>query len=488
MHTLQVRLGAIGAPLIFALIWWLPLPLAPLEQRMAAIFAAVVIAWVTEVIPLPVTAFLIAPAMVAAGITSAEKAFYPYADPILFLFVGGFFLAQAMSLHGLDRRLAKGLLSLPWVRGSERRSLWMLIVTAALMSMWVSNTATTAMLFPIAVGGLQTLSADRNRRATTSPAAWMLGVAYASTIGGLATLVGTPPNPITARLLSAAGYSFGFVDWLRIGLPASVVVLAALIWRMLRMPPPRGDGSEQVALPAGVVAIAVPEPLEHRGWSRGERVTAACFSLAVIGWTLPAIAEACGWKGAKSLGVALPGGSVALIAALPLFLWRAKPGGDLVLPWSEANRIDWGTIFLFGGGISLGTQVSDTGLARTLAQAFVELTGVSSLWSLTALVVVFTVLFTEVCSNTAAATIVVPLVIAAAVDLGVSPIPPALAAGLMASSAYMMPVGTASNAIAYGSGMVPMRTMLRHGLWLDVVSGALIFATLRILCPLYGWD
>ena len=215
-------------------------------------------------------------------------------------------------------------------------------------------------------------------------------------------------------------------------------------------------------------------------------MTAVAFSLAVIGWMVPGLMKAADLPGGAALSAALPGGSVALLAASVLFLF-GDDEGERVLPWRDAVGIDWGIIMLFGGGISLGQQMFDTGLAATISTWFVDVTGVSDLWTLTALTVVFTIFFTEVCSNTASANMLVPLVIAAADELQVSPIPPALAVGLAASCAFMLPIATGPNAIAYGTGRVPMTAMVRVGFGLNLLCAAFVFLLLRVLCPLYGW-
>ncbi len=179
-------------------------------------------------------------------------------------------------------------------------------------------------------------------------------------------------------------------------------------------------------------------------------------------------------------------GVVALFAAAPLF---AVPDGEgePVLPWRDAVRIDWGIILLFGGGIALGTQLVQTGLAARMSEGFVAVTGIEGLWTLTAACCVFTIFFTEVCSNTATANMLVPLVVGVAAELGVSPVPPALAVGLAASCAFMLPIATGPNAIVYSTGRVTQGQMIRLGLVLNLISAVLVFVLLRVICPLMGW-
>ncbi len=467
--------GAVLAPLSLAALWAAPLPLPTEAHRLAAIFVAVIVLWVTEAIPIAVTALLIAPAMIVAGVADARTAFAPYADPLLFLFVGGFMIAKAMTRHGLDRRIALGLVSLPFIRGVPARVRGAFMLAGVVLSMWMSNTATTAILVPILI---QLLDARRDRASDRAVTGNLLCVAYACSIGGLGTPVGSPPNLIAMRWLKDQGVTMTFFDWVKVALPVSLVVVVAtyalLSW-MFR--------------PVAVAEGGDLGPLERspRRWSRGEVTTAVVFGLAIVGWIVPGVLKAAGAPGAEAVAAALPGGAVALLAAAVLFAVPDTGAGRRVLPWSDAVRIDWGIIMLFGGGISLGKQMFDTGLAQILAEGFVAITGVSELWTLTALVVLFTIFFTETTSNTATSNMLSPLVIAVAVELGVSPVPPVLAVGLSASCAFMLPIATGPNAVVYGSGRVDMPSMIRAGFFLNVVAAVLIFALLRLLCPLYGW-
>jgi len=465
-------------PLVAVAVWFAPLPLEPAAQRMAAIFAAVIVLWVSEALPIAATALLIAPAMIAAGITTEREAFAPYASPLLYLFVGGFMIARSMTRHGLDRRIALGLVSLPGVAGRPARVRVAFLAAAVVLSMWISNTATTAMLLPILLG---LVGADAGEpgspreRATTGS---LLAVAYAASIGGLGTPVGSPPNLIAMGFLRDHGVVFGFDDWVKVGLPSALVMIGALYLYFRRRYPPVAFDRDGAAAPAPAIG-----PL-----SRGERVTALGFGIAVVGWMLPGAFTAVGSPLGATIEEVLPGSAVALIATLPLFAFPARPGSsERVLPWSEAARIDWGIILLFGGGISMGRQMFDTGLADALARGFVQLTGVHELWTLTGIVILFTIFFTEVCSNTATSNMLSPLVIAIAVELGVSPVPPVLGVGLAASCAFMLPIATGPNAIAYGTGRIEQGAMIRTGFVLNLICAAILFALLRVLCPAYGW-
>ncbi len=217
----RTLVGAIGAPLVFVTLWLAPLPLEPDAQRLAAVFGAVLVAWVTEVIPIAATALLVAPLLVVTGVARPPDAFRHYADPLLYLFVGGFFIAEALRRHGLDRRIAKAIVTSRWVGGLPGRVRLALMIAGGLLSMWISNTAATAILIPILLGMV-----GPGRRGAT--AATLLAVAYACSVGGLGTLVGSPPNLIAVRLLREAGVTLGFVDWLVVGLPTGILVTVAI--------------------------------------------------------------------------------------------------------------------------------------------------------------------------------------------------------------------------------------------------------------------
>jgi solute carrier family 13 (sodium-dependent dicarboxylate transporter), member 2/3/5 len=460
------RCGAIGAPAAFLALWIAPLPLSTPAHRLAAIAGAVLIAWVTEVVPLPVSALALAPLLVMTGVSPAKKAFASFADPILFLFVGSFFVGRAMQRHGLDRRLAAGIATLPWVAGLPARMRWAVGLSAMSLSMWMSNTGTTAILLPVLMGMLAGSGG-------TFAGGSVLLLAHASSTGGLATLVGTPPNAIAARILNGAGIHISFLDWMKVGLPTALLTTAcayALIaW----------------FLPAGQQPLGEVQR-ERRPWSRAELVTACSFALAIVGWIVPDALALLGV--ASELATRLEPGAVAIAASSILFMVPATPGGERVLTWADAVKIEWGLILLFGGGIALGEAMFETGLAKVLGEGFLAVTHVSSLWSLTAATLALAIVLTEFCSNTAAANMLLPLVIGAAQQLGVSPIPPALAVGFGASCGFMLPVATGPNAIVYGTGLISARTMIRVGIWLDVIGGFVIFAVLRTLCPLLGWD
>jgi sodium-dependent dicarboxylate transporter 2/3/5 len=467
------RLGAWLAPAGAVALWLAPIPCTPDAHALLALAWAVLVAWVTEVIPLAVTALLIAPALVVLGISPAKQAFSAYADPILFLFVGSFFAAAAMARHGLDRRISTAISSLRIIAGRPTRLRGAVVLGAMLLSMWMSNTGTTAMLLPVLLGML----GPRGTSGTgTFAAGSVLALAHASTTGGLATLVGTPPNAITARILGKAGHPIGFLDWMRVGVP-TMVLMTVVVYAVVQRGLPADDGT----------ALGAHPPTQAAHWTRAQRITCLSFALMVLGWVLPDLLKLLGVPWADVLSARLEPGAVALIGASVLFMVPTARGGERVLPWSAAVQIEWGLVFLFGGGIALGEAMFQTGLAKVLGEGFIEVTRVSGLWSLTAATTALAIVLTEFCSNTAAANMLVPLVIGAASQLGVSPIPPALAAGLGASCGFMLPVATGANALVYGTGKISSGNMMRIGALIDALAFVVIVSVLRLLCPLFGW-
>ena len=473
------KTGLVVGPAAFALLLAFPPPsLGTGAGTLLAVVAWVLAWWITEAVPLPVTAVLGPALTVVLGVGPVREAFAPFGDPIIFLFLGSFLLARAMSVHGLDRRLAQAVLSIPAASSSPRRVVWTFAALAAVLSMWVSNSATTAMLYPIALGVLGTMDA---RRGWSTPLArpLLLACAYGASVGGIGTPVGSPPNLVAiGQLSSLAGIHVGFVPWLLVALPVmlAMVGVAALV---LGLPLPGGDAAK----PAESVSAGLSAPM-----STGERSVTAAFIVTVTLWVAPGLLSLVLGSShplSAALGRALPEGAVAVLGAALLFV---LPGGGGerrgALTWSEATQIDWGTLLLFGGGLSLGGAMFRLGLSEALGQGLVTATGVSTTVGLTIVFSVFSIFFTEITSNTAAATMLIPLAIASAQAAGASPLEPALGCALGCSMAFMLPVATPPNAIVYGSGLVPIGTMARAGMWMNLAACVVIPAGVLLLVPL----
>jgi sodium-dependent dicarboxylate transporter 2/3/5 len=466
-------------PLAFAGMLLIPTPgLSDAAHVLAAIVTLVVVWWITEPIPIPVTALLGAGLTVILGVAPAAEAFAPFASPTIFLFIGSFIIGRAVEEHGLDQRLATALLAVPAIGRSLTRTRMAIAGFVIVVSAWMSNTATAAMMVPLALG---ILSAQRGLSAAGpyGPTSLLLVVAFAASIGGMATPVGSPPNLITLGLLDrTAGIRLNFLTWMVVAVPISIAMGALLVvvaGRKFPLPRERAH-AEQLERPP-------------RHWTVGQRNCAIAFFTAVVLWVTPGALSlfAPDAPFVKLVVSRLDEAVVAVLAAVLLFVlpidWKRR---QFTLDWRQAASIDWGTILLFGGGLSLGRLMFETGLAASVGNSLVELSGATSLWGITALAIVMGILLTEITSNTAAANMLVPVVISISQAAGVSPIPPSLGAAFGASMAFMLPISTPPNAIVYGTGLVPIRAMLGFGVIMDVLGAVIIFAGLRILCPLLG--
>lgn len=490
-HKLERRkrlIGFLAGPVAALLIYLLPLPSLSAEAHtLAAILAWIVLYWIAEPIPLPVTALLGTSACVLAGLGSAKGIFASYAHPVIFLFIGSFFLAEAMAVQGVDRRFATWMLSLPWVGVHTSRMILAVGTVTAVISMWISNTAATALMLPVALGICTTLgggSTEDQRRFRT---ALMLMLSYAATAGGVATIVGTPPNLIGIGLIAdQAGVTISFLRWMAFGLPLAILLLL-IAWGLLLKLHPLGT----TVLPH-LTSQLQAQRQALGAWTRGERNACAAFIVAIVFWIGPGLlAAALGSKHPVSVWFdsRLPNELVGLLAAGLLFLLPTNLGrGEFTLSWKQALAIDWGTILLFGGGLAFGELMVKTGLSQAVGEGFVSFFGVSTLWSVTAAAIAIAVLVSELTSNTAAAGMLVPLAIAIAHSAGISAVPPALGVCLGASLGFALPVSTPPNAIVYGTGHVPIMSMIRSGLLFDLLGATLIWLTLRLLCPLLGLD
>lgn len=480
--------GLFAGPLLLVALLIFPVPApTPEAARLAAVLGLVIVWWVTEAVPIPVTSLLGPALAVALGVGSASELFAPFGDPIVFLFLGSFVLAEAMAASGLDRRVALAVLARPGVASSPGRLLAAFVAITAAISAWLNNTATTAMLYPIALSVLTVLA--RAGRETVAQTRWgtalMLSIAYASSIGGIATPVGTAPNLITlGQLRTLAGIDVPFFHFMVIATPTALVMLAILVAWLRFAAPGAPLAAEGVRDLDGERAALGPI-------TRRERNVLAAFLLTVTAWVGPgllAVALGADAPVARAVQRALPEPVVALFGAGLLFLlpvdWRAR---RFTLEWREAARIDWGTLMLFGGGLALGGAMFRSGLATALGEGLVAWTGSDSLVALTFLFAWVALVLTETTSNTASTTMLAPLVIASAQAAGVSPVAPALAMGLCASMAFVLPVSTPPNAIVYASGRVPITAMIRHGLALDLASALVVPAMVLLTCRLLGF-
>ena len=470
-HPVQ-RLGFAAGAIVFVLLLILPAPesLGVPGWRTAAVGLLMAIWWMTEAIPIPATALLPLALFPLLGVLDMPTAAAPYANELIFLFMGGFLLAAAMERWGLHKRVALGIMSR--VGTSPSRLVLGFMLATGFISMWISNTATAAMMLPMAIAVGEMLRPKDREGPYPFGTALMLGVAYAASIGGIATLIGTPPNAVFAGAANELlGVEIGFLDWMAVGVPVAAVILPLTWLLLIRLYPP-GQLSGDAA------SVIDDERARLGSPSKGEKVTAAVFGLTAAAWLL---------RAEKDMGqITIPGletwapnledSTIAMMAAVLLFLiplnWRK---GEFVLDWRSASRIPWDVLILFGGGLSLARAMEVSGLATWIGGLVATLGAVPPIVIIAA-VTTLIVLLSELASNTAMATMAMPVVAGAAAGLGVEPLLLMATTTLAASMGFMLPVATPPNAMVFGSGYVTIRQMGKAGLWLDV--GSIVVITL----------
>lgn len=470
-YGLRSRVGLVGGVLVFGLLLALPRPagLDPAGWHVAAVGLLMAIWWITEALPISVTALLPLVLFPLLGGGSIDQAASPYANPLIFLFMGGFLIALAMQRWDLHRRIA---LSTIRTVGTEPRAIvFGFMLASALLSMWVSNTATAMMMLPI---GLSVVRLAKGGHADTGTFAvvLMLGIAYACSIGGTATIIGTPPNALLQGFLNETyGVELSFARWMALGVPFVVVGLPLAYWALTHV-----AFSLTLDRIAGGRAL-IDEKLDEMGdISRAEWMVALVFSTVALLWmTRPLLMD---WvPGLSDAGIAM-GGAVVLFV-LPVD-WRA---GTFVLDWDTAADLPWGVLLLFGGGLSLASGVDRTGLASWIGEQFGAL-GALPIVLLILAVTLTIVLLTELTSNTATTAAFLPIMASVAVGVGQSPYLLIVPAALAASCAFMLPVATPPNAIVYGSEVMSIPDMARAGAVLNALFVVLITAVAYGLAPL----
>ncbi len=487
-EAIRRKTGRIVAPLAFVAMWFAPLDLSPEAHTLAAITVLTVLLWITEAVPLAVAALLAPSLAVVLGVTTATNALAPLANPLIFLFMGGFILARALAEQGLDRRVALWLLRHPLIAGSPARASIGVAVTSYLASMWISNTATVAMMIPVAIGLCTTIRTaagpEDAPRFDRHAEGMLLCLTYAGSLGGVATPIGTAPNVIAIDILERQAHvRIDFFQWMTFAVPTTVITLIiVLVYAAWRFPSPVRKLERLTETVQAELASLGPT-------SRGEWRVAAVFLLAVLGWLMPSLLKltlgpAHAWTQWGFRG--LDEGVVALLAGLTVCLLPSGRGDNKpILAFEKAMQIDWSTLMLLGGGLSLGKLMFDTGLATAVGNGFMAAAGPLAQSSLGLLFFsgILVLFLTEVTSNVATTSMMLPVLLAIAQASGEDPVPTILCVTMAASYAFMLPVSTPPNAIAYGTGRIRITTMLTFGIWLDLLGFAVIFACGALLLP-----
>jgi sodium-dependent dicarboxylate transporter 2/3/5 len=435
--------------------------MSPTAWRTAAVGILMAVWWVTEAVPIAATALLPLLFLPLLGVLNMNAAAAPYANPVIYLFFGGFILAAAFEASGLHRRLALKLIAIVGTRPD--RIIGGFMLSGGFISMWVSNTAATLMLLPLANSMLKR---DASGGVSSAPQvafekALVLSIAYAATIGGFGTLIGSPPNALLAGFLTQThGITVGFLDYMLLGVPMVVLALP-VTWLILTRVIFR------VGHDASIVDVA---SLAEQQRAQGPATRVEKF-VGTVG-----ILTALAWISQPLLARVLPGISeagISVACAVALLIVPLDRAGTRAISWEAAERIPWGVLVLFGGGLSLASAIQDGGLAAWIGQSVAGLRTLSPLFLIFVVVAVITFL-TEFTSNTATAAAFLPIASALAVGAGMSPLMMLVAAGLAASNGFMLPVGTPPNAIAYSTGKLSTMEMARAGLLVDLVYIVLI--------------
>ena len=477
LETYQT-VGRILGPIVFALMLvteqWQE-AMNPQAWMAAAVGLWMAIWWATEAIPVPVTAFLPIVVFEPLGIANLRDAAAPYANPIIYLFLGGFLMALALERWNLHRRIALAILDRTGTDG--RRLIGGFMFVCAMLSMWMTNTSTTMMLLPIVLSVIAVIRdnvSDLSEKSRSDfQIAMLLGLAYSASIDGLATLVGTPPNALLIGYLAENyGIEISFARWMTVGVPVTLVMLPIAWWVLTRFLHP-------VNIPANeAVSQHLHQLREEMGsMTTPEKRVAVIFVLVILSWMLRRpLTELTGLTGISDAGIVMTAG--VLLFMLP----SGHPTQPQLMTWHDATRLPWGVLILFGGGLSLAAAVSNTGLALWLGESLAPLNA----FGLAALViasVVLVIFLTELTSNLATTATLLPVMGAIAIQAGIPPLFLTVPITIAASCAFMLPVATPPNAIVFATGQITIPQMVRAGVVLNLIGIVIVTIVALYIAP-----
>lgn len=417
------------------------LPFEPTVSKGLALLVFVAVLWLTEALHVTVTALLVPVLAIGLGLVKSKEALSAFADPTIFLFFGGFALATALHIQQLDRLIANKIMAM--AKGKLSVAVIYLFSVTAFLSMWMSNTATAAMMLPLAMGILSKLDKETHHNTYVFV---LLGIAYSASIGGMGTLVGSPPNAIVASHLNLT-----FADWLKYGLPIMLILMPLMIATLYVVFKPKFD-------------VTFEHSFEKIELNRDRIITLSIFGVIAICWVFgdkinPLISGLLGLQGKIGSFDSI----VALFAAVLICITR-------VASWDDIQKnTEWGVLMLFGGGLTLSSVLGQTGASKVMADGIVFLIEGGHFYLIGLLVAAFIIFLTEFTSNTASAALLVPIFISIAQALNMPPVGLALIIGLGASCAFMLPVATPPNAIVFGTGQIKQSEMVKAGFWLNII-------------------
>ena len=459
---------------VFFIILFSPHPesLSSAGWTVAAIALLMAIWWATEAVPVPVTALLPLALFPLLGVNDIKTTALPYANPNIYLFMGGFILALGIESSGLHKRLALRMLITIGSSGAKLVGGFMLV--SAVISMWVMNTSTTLMLLPIGLAVCatvaQTIPNFSSQERKHFEISLLLGIAYAASIGGMSTLVGTAPNIIFVGFMQETyGLEISFIDWMKLGVPLSAIMLFASWYAITKFVYP-------VTFIASVeTKLQLKNMLYDLGpMGRDEKKVLIIFSLAATAWMLRTLLD--------NFIPLLTDAGIAILAALSFFLIPSENNKTDLLTWDQANKLPWGLLVLFGGGLSLASSIGSSGLGSWIGQGLTILGNVPPI-ILILTVATLIIFLTELTSNVATTSTFLPVVGAVAVALGIAPVALTIPVVLAASCAFMLPVATPPNAIVFGSGKISIPDMMKAGFALNMIGIILVTLFAYYLAP-----
>ncbi|WP_281615098.1 DASS family sodium-coupled anion symporter [Flammeovirga sp. SubArs3] len=477
-YSLEKKIGGILGPLLFILIKLLPLFPDGITNNgitVIALAAWMLVWWVTETVPLAVTALLPLVVFPFFDVLSIKATAAPYANPIIFLFMGGFIVALAMEKWKLHLRIA---LSIVKVTGTCANQIILgFMLATAFLSMWISNTATTVMMLPIAASIILLLSSNNEKTLEKNKKnfaiSMMLGIAYAASIGGIATLIGTPPNAIFGGFMKETyNIEIDFFRWMLIGIPFSSVMMVILYFVLTKLIYP----NHLKELKGGKELIEEKyNELGPMGWE--EKSVAIVFVLSAFLWTFRSLIN-------QYAPIQLNDSSIAIFVSVLLFIIPTNQSdGTFILAWKDTEKLPWGVLVLFGGGLSMASALGNAGVIEFLGEAISNSTSIQGVFMMLLLITIM-LFATEVMSNTALATIFLPVVGGIAVALGHDVLTFAAPVAMAASCAFMLPMATPPNAIVFASGHITVKQMVRIGIILNIISVLLLTLLSQTLVPI----
>ena len=475
-YPLTKQIAFLLGPILCALILWLPFTI--INEQMDPVIAVAVwmiIWWITETVSISVTALLPLALFPLLGILDIKSVASNYANPIVYLFFGGFVIALALEKVKLHKRIALSILK---ITGTKANGIILgFMISTALMSMWISNTASTVVMLPIAVSVISLLMNNADgftKKDQNFALAIMLGIAFSANIGGMATLIGTPPNSVMLAFLNEQyQIDIGFFQWMIMGVPFSIIMLAIAYFFIVYVFYPNKLGTISAS-----VNIIQTELDKLGRFTKGEKIVLAIFILTAVAWILRGPIN--NWFP----NLKLTDTTIAMIAAVAMFIVPLDlRKGQFPLEWKDTSRLPWGILVLFGGGLALASGLTQAGFIDMIGE-YMAAKAHWSIWIITLVLIILMLFMTELMSNVALVTILVPLVVGIAIGLDIPILYMVVPVTLAASCAFMLPMATPPNAIVFASGHIKVHEMARIGIVLNIISVLLLMVVAYYIVPL----